>query len=44
MTHIDLTPIADAAPQHVDRDTMPHGDAEPPKHGSLPGRGRRCAT
>jgi hypothetical protein len=31
MTHIDLTPIADAAPQHVDRDTMPHGDAEPPK-------------
>jgi Putative sensor len=29
MTHIDLTPIADTVPQHVDRVTMPHGDAEP---------------
>ena len=29
MTDIDLTPIADRAPQNVDRDTMPHGDAEP---------------
>ena len=29
MTHLDLTPIADTVPPHVDRDTMPHGDAEP---------------
>lgn len=29
MTHIDLTPIAETALQHVDRVTMPHGDAEP---------------
>jgi hypothetical protein len=29
MTHIDLTPIAETVPQHVDRVTMPHGDGEP---------------
>jgi hypothetical protein len=28
MTDIDLTPIADRAPQNVDRDTLPDGDAE----------------
>src|SRR5215203_3937628 len=36
MTDIDLAPIADKAPQHVDRGTMPHGADAGPRNTRIP--------